>query len=165
MYIYVEFTTPKCTKFKVFSWIIRKFQGTPYSHVLLRWDNSVGVNVVYEASGSMLKFLGPAATKNRYTVHKSYKIKIEREAYRRLIKLCMENAGIDYGVKQILGIALVHIFRLKKNPFSDGRKSQVCSEIVGRFLEEVVGWETGLDLDVIGPKEIDDYLKKVMPST
>jgi len=156
MDIFVEFTKPRKTKIAVFSWLIRLVQGTPYSHVLLRWVNSVGVELVYEASGRMLKFLGPKAHKDRYYVIRSYKIPVSRDEYRETIKLCMENAGVDYGLKQAFGIALVHIFKLKKNPFSDG---QVCSEIVGHFIEQVKKQNTGLDLNIAGPKEIDEYLE------
>jgi len=163
--ISIEFTTPRGKILPIFSWLIRVVQGTPYSHVLLRWTNSTGVDIVYEASGQMLKFLGPEATKNRYTIHKRYKTELTREQYKELIKLCMTNAGLDYGVKQILGICLVYLFKLKKNPFADGRKSQVCSEIVGRFLEQVLGWQLDLDLDIAGPKQIDDYLSSKLKTT
>lgn len=159
MKIFVEFTAPKKSKFPLFSWIIRAVQGTKYSHVRLRWENSVGTMVVYEASGSSVKFLGPLAQENnKVAVVKTFKIDISRQRYRELVKLCMENAGIDYGIKQVIGIGLVKLLKLKKNPFSDGRKSQVCSEIVGRFLEDVMNWDTGLDLDTAGPKELDVYL-------
>ena len=49
-------------------------------------------------------------------------------------------------------------FNLKKNPFSDGVKTQVCSEIVGRFLQDVLGWGKDLDLDLVGPKEIRESI-------
>lgn len=159
--VYIDFTRPKGDKFTPYSWIIRKVQGTPYSHVLLRYESRLlGKEIVYEASGRVLKFVGPEAIENRYEVKKSYKFLLNESQYREMLRLCLRNAGIDYGVKQAIGIGLVHLLKLKKNPFADGRKSQVCSEIVGRFLEEVLDKRTGLDLDIIGPRELDEYLAK-----
>ena len=74
--------------------------------------------------------------------------------------MCMKYAGLKYGKKQILGIALVSVFNLKKNPFADGMRSQVCSELVGRFLEEVLKIDTKFDLDIAGPKEINLILSE-----
>ena len=66
----------------------------------------------------------------------------------------MENAGVSYGFKQLVGIALVKLFRLKTNPLSEGRKSQVCSEIVGRFLRMHSNVADKLNLDIASPRDI-----------
>lgn len=151
--IYIEFTRPK--KFNPLSWIIRAIDCTSYSHVRLRWTNGMNIEVVYEASGTTVKFLGPTAQKQiPVDITHSYKVFIAQSEYRKLVKLCLENSGINYGFKQLVGIGLVKLFRLKKNPFSDGRKSQVCSEIVGRFLQEIVGVGEQLRLDTASPKDI-----------
>lgn len=74
----------------------------------------------------------------------------------------MSNAGADYGTQQLVGIAWVKINRLFgvkiKNPYGDGRRSQVCSEMVGYFMEHCLGWDVGIDLDVASPFDIDMYL-------
>lgn len=158
--ITIQFTTPANKKLPWFSWLIRKFQGTPYSHVLLSWHSTTGVDIVYEASGHSVRFLGPIATEGRYTVHKSYTLTVTPEQYRELIRICMTYAGVDYGILQILGIAIAHWVGMDKNPLSRGDKSQVCSELVGRVLEEALGLHTGLNLDIIGPKELDEWLHR-----
>ena len=55
-------------------------------------------------------------------------------------------------------ILLVHVFGLGKNPLSEGRKSQVCSEIVGVFLQEILGFGKHINLDTAGPKDIKEVL-------
>ena len=141
--------------------MVRTVDQTPYSHVRLRWTNSVGVDIVYEASGTTVKFLGPLAQERLpVVITHSYTFDISKEKYRELVKLCMENAGVSYGFKQILGIGLVKLFNLKKNPLSEGRKSQVCSEVVGRFLQEILNIGHELDLDVASPKDIQEALKE-----
>lgn len=158
--IIIEFTRPKNSLFPWFSYIIRAIEGTDYSHVRLKWKNSSGLDLVYEAAGTGINFKGPIADKDSVYVIDKFDVYVDSKGYRRLINLCVENAGLDYGVKQLLGICLVRLFKLKQNPFSDGRKSQVCSEVVGRFLEEVMGWNTGLDLDIAGVKDIKQFLEK-----
>lgn len=153
--IYIEFTRPSKKLFPFFSWGIRAVENTTYSHVRLRWINSWGAEMVYEASGTTVKFIGPVALEDLHVkVLHSYKLELTDEQYKQLLQLCIENAGVNYGYKQIFGILLVKLFRLKKNPLSEGRKSQVCSEIVGRFLQEVLDIGQDLELDIAGPKAI-----------
>lgn len=157
----IEFTRPK-GGFKPLSWLIRKISRSEFSHVRLRWMG-VGqtVDVIYEASGTSLKFIGPIASKYKpVTIVDSYKFNLDMDSYTMTVLLCMNYAGIEYGKKQLLGMGIARVFRLKKNPFADGKKSQVCSEVVGYFLEKILGWDTGLDLDVAGPKEIRETIIK-----
>jgi hypothetical protein len=161
MQIYIEFTRPK-SLLKPFSWAIRAIENTKYSHVRIRWINSVGVDIVYEAAGDRVRFLGPLAQEdNKVDVIKSYCLELSRDEYRGLVKVCMENAGVQYGMLQIFGILLVRVFNLKKNPLSQGRKSQVCSEVVGRMLQEVLDIGHELDLDTAGPRDIQLYLERI----
>lgn len=159
MKLVIEFTKP--AECKPLSAIIRAVDNTPYSHVRLRWVNSVGVDIVYEASGTSIKFLGPIAQQSTpVKVLKSYSFELDREQYRELVKICMTYAGIKYGILQLFGIGLVRLFKLKKNPFADGRRSQVCSELVGRILIEVMGLPFDVNLDIAGPQDIEHFLEK-----
>jgi len=160
MNLYIDFTTPE--KANIFSSLIKYFQKTKYSHIRLRWTNSTGREVIYEASGTEIKFLGTIAQKQRSNkILKTYKIELNRDEYRSLIDVCMELAGIKYGKNQVVGILLVNLFNLKTNPFSDGRKSQVCSELVARILEKVKNYHIAYDLDIAGPREIDLTLEEL----
>lgn len=160
--IYIGFSKPKKHLFPIFSWLIRMFQKTPYSHVYIRWySRHAQAHICYEASGNEVKFLGKKVFDNRIQIIHEYEINITKSQYKKLLHFCMSNAGIKYGILQVFGILLVTLFRLKKNPFSDDRKSWVCSELVGNALEEVLDKETGLDLDIAGPKEIDNFLQNL----
>lgn len=158
--VYVDFTKPKNKIFPIFSYIVRFVQNTPYSHVRLRWYSRSGIEIVYEASGSSVKLLGKKSGKiEKAKIIKSYEIKVSVEEYRKLISL-FEYASVSYGFLQILGIGIAHLFNLKKNPFADKRKSQVCSELLGLFLKKVKNWPVDFDLDIAGPREIDEFLQK-----
>jgi SHS2 domain-containing protein len=156
--IIIGFSRPK-KWFKPFSWIIRALYNTEYSHVYVRW-RSVGADadVAYEASGTSVHFTCKQVFEERTLCLHEYEIDITKEQYKKLLHYCMTHAGVDYGLKQAFGIALVEIFNLNKNPYSDGRMSQVCSEVVMHVLEEVVGAETGLDFDTASPKDIKRFL-------
>ena len=156
----IQFTRPK--GFKPLSWAIRKVQRTEYSHVRLTWlGMGETMPVIYEASGSYLKFIGPIAAKSLHVeVVDLYNFELSQDQYRATVSLCMENAGIEYGKRQLVGMGIAKMFGLKKNPYGDGAKTQVCSEIVGHFLNDILGWQTGLDLDIAGPKEIRETIIK-----
>ena len=160
--LYIDFTVPAKSKFPIFSWIIRVWQRVPYSHVRLRWENRYGQNVVLEARGTSVRFSGPIAQAQKPAkIIKTYTTEISKLEYVGLEKLGMEYTGVKYGIKQILGIAIANIFGLQKNPFADGQYSQVCSELVGRYFEEVLNIPIGRSLDMAGPREIDAFLQKL----
>jgi len=154
MIIKIGFSRPKAW-FKPGSWLIRLSEGTKYSHVYLSWTTSVGVDIVYQASHTMVNFMSKVNFDKQALVIEEYETEISNEAYSRLLKYCLTNAGTDYGNNQILGIAIQRIFGLKKNPFSDGRDTQVCSELVGYVIKDYLHQDTALDLDSIGPRDIN----------
>lgn len=160
--VYIEFTTTAKKQWysRFFSWCIRTFQKTPYSHVRLRWFSKSGIELIYEAGGTTVRVIGgKAQPDNPVTLIKSYEVTVTPEEYRKLIRL-FDYSSVNYGFKQVIGIWLAKIFNLSKNPFANGRNSQVCSELVGLFLKEVKGWEIDMNLDLAGPKEIDEFLQK-----
>jgi len=162
--VYIEFTRPKKT-FKPLSWAIRAIEGTEYSHVRLRFTKKSGINMVYEASGVDVNFRGPLALEEKPTevVH-SYKLDITPEQFSKMVDLCVYHAAVNYGYIQLVGILLVRVLGLVKNPLSQGRKSQVCSEVVGRFLQEILNIGHDLNLDTAGPREIQRVIEDHLQS-
>lgn len=162
--LYIEFTKPHSSykKYPILSWIIRLLEGTEYSHVRLVWVNGTNRKLVYEASGTSVKFVGTLAQKDKpVEVLDSYEIDIDTEEYRKLIDTCMKYADVSYGIKQLVGMGLTYLPWVKTNPFADGRKSQVCSEIVGEVLREVKGVNIDESLDIAGPKIINKTLSEI----
>lgn len=158
--VYIGFSRTK-KWFAPLSWLIRLVENTPYSHVYLRWHSvGAGTNIIYEAAGSYLRFQAGPIFKSKNKIIKEFEFQITKDEYKQLLKFCMGQAGTDYGILQLFGMAAVRLFGLKANPFSQGRKSQVCSEMVGYFLEDVLKKDTGLNLDIQGPKAIYNYLDK-----
>lgn len=155
--VVIEFTSPK-KWFQPFACVIRCIERTRYSHVRLRWQSTTGEELVYEASGSSVKLIGRYAEPlYPVNVHHSYEFALDRQQYRKLISM-FKYAGVQYGILQIVGIGLARLFGLRKNPFADGQYTQVCSELVGRFLTDVLGKDIRKDLDLVGPRGIKEFL-------
>lgn len=154
----IQFTRPRkgCA---ILSFLIRLILGTKYSHVLARWDAAGGeIDLVWEAAGSSIRFLGPIAHANRYKVVRQFDIPLTRTEYKRLIKYTHKYAHVDYGKWQLVGMLIARIFRMKKNLVSQGEAEQVCSEAVAGLLKYVKEWDIDINMDVYGPDALETYL-------
>lgn len=158
MKIKIGFSKPKNHPFPLLSWIIRLVQWTPFSHVYLSWVTNHGIEVVCEAGWSGVRLINKKYFDEDNETIKSFTFLITNGMYEKLMKFTTSILGTDYGYLQLVGIGLHRLFRLRKNPFSDGKTSQVCSELVFYFLEEVLTLETGLEADTAGPREIFNFL-------
>lgn len=162
--VYIEFTSPR-KWFQPFAWVVRQFERTPYSHVRLRWTSTTGEELIYEASGSSVKLIGRYAQPLfPVKIHHAYEFNLTREQYRKMIAL-FRYSSVSYGVWQVLGIALAKLFKLKKNPLARGKYTQVCSELVGRFLVDVLGELVGTDLDTATPRDLKEFLDNYPAAT
>ena len=174
----IGFSKPRNNKFPLFSWIIRLIEWTPYSHVYIRWWNHHHDEImVYEASGTVVKFLGGEAFKYKVDELEAYQLIVSAEARKEIVKFCIRNAGKPYGVKQIIGIGwskfrcalnklINKVFKTKlnervPNPFSDGKASQVCSEVIGYILRDQLGVKIQADLDVAGPRMLNEITRNI----
>jgi len=160
MKIIIGFSKPKDTKFPWFSWIIRWMQKTPYSHVYIQWYSNMAEQImVYHANSHGINFITKDEFDKTCEKIEEFETQIEKHTYKNLIIFFLKNAGKPYGFLQAFGMFLVKVLKLKKNPFSDGRKSQVCSEVVGYILQDIIGIEILEDLEIAGPKEINEIIK------
>lgn len=163
MKIRIGFSKPKNKFFPIFSWLIRAIERTSYSHVYLQWDSEfAGSTITYHAAGHSVHFLGLKLFKKSINPIHIFELDISREQYKELLNYCFENSGTDYGIKQIFGIAYVKFMGLfgkrVKNPFADGEVSQVCSELAGYVLSDILNKDFNIDLDIAGPKDIFQFL-------
>lgn len=155
--IYIEFTKP--TGFKLGSFIIRLIEGTKYSHVRLRFTTKNNTEVVYEAAGSQVRFMGVEARKdNEPVVVRSYLLKLNKEDYRSMVMKCIELAGIKYGFLQLIGMGLSRILHRRFNLFKDSLKSMVCSELLSYILKDTLKIPINIRPELDGPKELDRQL-------
>ena len=142
------------------SWLIKLVEGTKHSHVFIRMRHSSGVEFIYEASGTSVKFKNAEIFDADNETLCTYRIPITAAERKKAVSYFLSNAGKEYGFKQLVGLALMRVFRLKKNPCSDGHASSVCVEEVVRFLKQALDVDTDLNPDSAGLQELDELLKK-----
>lgn len=144
-------------KFSPFSKLIRLWEGTDFSHVYFQFETSRNnVTIIYQASSTMLNYMSKEVFLQHNKVVSEFNLELSNEHYSELMLQCMKSAGLGYSIKQILGLAIAQVFRLKRNPFSDKEK-YVCSEWVAEQLE-LCGFKFSKKLDLVTPKDIYELL-------
>lgn len=140
-----------------------KSYNTPYSHVYMRLrSEKYDRDLIYQASGVMVNFMGPDIFANKNVVVAEYEIEISEEKYVPMMQFCIDNAGKPYGMKQVLGLAYVRLCELfgktVKNPFSDGSNTYICCELIGFAMNEYAEEKLISNQDNWTPKSIWDYM-------
>lgn len=99
--------------------------------------------------------------KNHAETLYEFEVDIDEDKYKQFMRWAITTSGADYSIKQPLGILLIKLFNLRRNPFDNGRCAWVCSELVGFFLLEFAGvYISDETLDVIGPRGIFELCQK-----
>ncbi len=147
-------------RFPLFSWAIRAYEGTPFSHVFVRWQTSVGPSICYHAAHATLHFLSDTQFNKQIQVVEQFEFEVSDEAYGKLLKYCLETCGNDYALVGVFGVLFSDIFKLKKNPFEEGPLEQYCAELVYRILGEMSGAQLTLDADRVKLKEVYNFVKE-----
>lgn len=138
-------------KFAIGSVLIRWYMQTPYSHVYMKFDSpSLNRTLIYEAVGAGVRFIGSHRWKEHAEEVASFELEISDENYKKLMQFCVDNAGIEYGFYQNLGILLANMCASNKNTLTDGIN---CSEAIGEILE-LEGYKIDKDLNLLTPKDI-----------
>lgn len=149
--IYIDFTTPK--KFSLFSAGIKYVQRTKYSHVRFRFDGAI-----FEATRGGVNFINESEHKSKTLIIESYEVKLTDQEYDQFLRICNRYKGTPYGSWQIVGFIYANFFGLRRNPLGNSSKTQICSEIVYRVMNELKGLEMSRNIDIIGPREVNRAL-------
>ncbi len=163
--IYVGFSKPK-SGFQPFSWAIRLWEGTEYSHVYIRIPSAfLETDMIYQASGLAVNMMSVQTFENHAEILEEYAFDITDETEKALLKSALEKLGVKYGIKQIFGIAFARINAIigdkaESNPFTDGRSAYVCSELAAEVLVQFIGLKIKKDLDLVLPKDINKKVRK-----
>lgn len=165
-YITIGFSTSK-NKFAIGSAVIRAFEGTPYSHTYMEfWSESIFRSLIYQASHGMVNFMNVVEFQKHSKVVESYMLVVTDEQHKKILAFCVDYVGVEYGKLELIGIGLAKIKRQlglsKTNPFKDGKKTFICSELMGYVLK-ILGCEFDIkELEVQGPKFIREQVRALM---
>lgn len=156
--IIVGFSTPK--KFNLFSWLIRTVGKSPFSHAYIRYyDTYTKTWIIYQASGRLVNMITADNFNKVEKICAEFEIPVSTETRKKTIEWAQKKLGTPYGVMNIVGIGCVIVARFfgKKirNPFADGEKTMVCSELVDYVMEDI--FKLGDVYDPATAMPIDDY--------
>lgn len=138
-----------------FSWLIRLYQKTKYSHTYIRIETRT-FDLILDATsrGVSLKNYKDFTKNNNIIEEKILDQQFLNED--DFASIVIPLLGKKYGYITILGILLKN-FGIK-GIGKDGNKSFICSELVARVLEKYIGIDTGT-FDYITPKDIELLLE------
>ena len=153
-------------KTSILSKLIRLVEGTPYSHTYVKFrSDSLDRDLIYQASGLAVNFMSPIIFHDHNIVCAEYILEVPDEVHKKVLQFAIDNCGKPYGLKGLFGMAYVKIARVfgKKvdNPFSDGGKTYVCSELVSTIIEHFLGKEIGENLDDVSPKDLHCIMQRI----
>lgn len=155
--ITIGFSKPKKIWFPIASWLIRLYQNTEYSHTYISFDSpTFNREIVYEAVGAGVRFVGAAYWKEHATTVKTFTIEVKECNYITIMQYCIDHAGLDYGFLQNIGIYISNLFNLKSNIFKKGKN---CSEVLAEILH-IEGYKFDKEYDLIMPIDIYKALEQ-----
>lgn len=143
------------------AWVIRKVEGTPYSHVYLEIKSeSLARSLIYHASHTTLHFTGLQRFAQTNKIIEEFELLVTDEQQQQILQYCIDHADTPYGAMELLGIGWVRLCRKfgkkVRNPFRDGQRTQVCSELIGNVLRILGEKIDPAMLETEGPRWIYD---------
>jgi hypothetical protein len=125
--------------FAPISWLIKKVQGTNYSHYAIEFDN-----YIMDAGSKGVCLHSKADFFKRYDVYKTFEFK-PKKCEGIFVKYFLHK---PYGFLSLFGIFFKSIGVTHTNPFSDKNETLICSELI------VVALHYFFDVEI---KKQDDY--------
>ena len=161
--ITVGFSRPK--KWKPFAWLIMTAYRIDYDHVYIKFhSDSLQRDVIYQASKSMINFMGTSVFESDNIVVREFQVKISAESKVKLMQFAIDNAGKPYSLKEVVGLAWVKIcswFGKKvTNPFKEGTDEYVCSVLADYILENFTDKNPPGDFENSDPRYLYEFLDK-----
>lgn len=144
------------TSFPIFSWLILWALKTPYSHVYLKYSDDYTKRVVYyQASHTLVNYMGEATFLSQETVIQEYVFNVSDDNFLAIQRFAIDNAGKPYGVMEIFGLAYVLIcakLGLKvNNPFKEAGTTWICDQLIAGILNSCDNVNLPEPLDNMNP--------------
>ena len=153
---YVVLVKPKA-KFVPFSWLIRWFQGTKYSHCEFNFNIS-NRSMYYGAVKPSVRLSNEHYFLKKYEVVKKFEITVEQEQFNEIRAMVMEYANSPYPVLETICLGVSKLLNLKKNFYCDTQYMK-CSELLVSFLSKVA--DIKRDPEMTDVRDIDMVLTRL----
>ena len=153
--IYIGFSYPK--QFKIGAKAISWWTNSPYSHVYIRFAYSESKDAIFHAAHGMVHFRSVDNFLKYNNSIKEYEIEMSHECHERFFDECMDLAGENYSVLDLVNIFLSDIafWITKKELYFDNSKGYICSELVGSLIKDRLQLDITKPLYLLKPKDID----------
>lgn len=163
-YIRIGFSYPR--EFKIGAKAISWWLGVPYSHVYIRFESSSSKlpSNVYHAAHGMVHFRSFNNFTKENHVIKEYAVEVGVDSRTEFLAHCMDLSGEGYGYCELLKIFisdLAYSIAKKNMKFKNG-KGYICSELVGKLLQEQMGMKFTKPLHLLKPDDIDKALSLIV---
>lgn len=122
--------SPKMS-FPIFSWLVKLFQGTDYSHFAIKYGDWVLDSTI---SGTVWTSL--SEFRKKYKLVKKWKFEIIRGKQNNVFEWSAKYSAKPYSLLQNLGVGLKWIGLLKTNPFGNNESHLNCSELVALWVRD-----------------------------
>jgi hypothetical protein len=147
----------------LFAWLIMLFDWSKFSHAYIRFhSDSYDRDLVYQASGLRVNFMGWKLFKSQEVIVKEFDIEVTPETKQAVIQFAIDRVGTPYALwAAIIGIPAVKIaamFGYKiKNPVS--QMGDFCSELAALVMKDYLNAQlTDDDVKRMTPTDVCNYL-------
>lgn len=156
--IYIGFSKPN--EFKIFAWIIQLIEKRQYDHVYIRVEESCNnTAMIFQASSIMVNLRSETMFLDKNVSLKEYEINITDEQYAQLWNFINANLGLPYSLSEDFGLLLMKIFKLKDQPFNQGKTAYFCSKL-GASVCNLLNIQMPDDIADIDPSDLDTILSE-----
>lgn len=136
MKVKIGFCKPKNHIFPIFAWLIMWLDKSEFSHTYFEFIKDRKV-VVFEAGGLFAGYRKYEKFHSHYETIEAYEANFDPQ----IVEVFNTLEGARYGVVQVIGMGLARVLKIitrgkvnAPNPFRDGKKTIVCSEVVSYVL-------------------------------
>jgi hypothetical protein len=150
------------SKTALFSKAICWAQGTPFSHVYIKFNWAAsGSNLIYQASAHAVNFETEWHFNGHAQIVHEVSFDVADECWQRVAHFIVDNLGKPYSILQIAGFAFkllgakLGIKCIK--PIRNGKDQFICSEL-GAEVFRLLGNAEHLDSENTTPKDLYDLL-------
>lgn len=149
-------------KFPIFSWLIRLYQNTEFSHTYVELDTKhvFEDDTIFQSSKGMVNYMSKLFFLTENIVTDEFEFELPDEVYRKMRVELHRYAGLKYAFMQNLGIVYTDIMRiLGKRVSNPWRKGYNCSELIYKHVIKYLYPEYKYDPETITPKDVYNMLK------
>jgi hypothetical protein len=146
---------------KIGSVVLRKYMGTAYSHVYIRYEDSQGRDIVFHAAhGTVHQILHSNFIIENNPIFE-YETEISEESYQKLKDFYYEKAGLPYSIKELMFIP-IHDLAWNFNYYLKGEDDPgyICSGLAGTVLDQICGIKFEKPYNILRPDDIEKALQK-----